>query len=255
MNITKILTECVINNIPISFSKYGDGEFNCAFSRNGRNCDNDTYTNKLGDGIINSFRYMVDCADNSYIGLWHNLDTKVAWESLVQKKINWADYHSIIIDKPNDYDKLSLYKSIKNSNRKKIIICNELIIKSKLLFNADEIVVVPLNNWFDSKFEDTLNNVCNLINTDNNHIVITCCGMSAKVLICELYKIFPKGIYLDFGSAIDLICSKKDSRGVEYDYNYIHEFLNELLPEEWDNEKYNFIYEKAKKNIGIHLHR
>ena len=79
--------------------------------------------------------------------------------------------------------------------------------------------------------------------------------MSAKVLICELYKIFPKGIYLDFGSAIDLICCKKDSRGVEYDYNYIHEFLNELLPEEWDNEKYNFIYEKAKKNIGIHLHR
>ena len=32
---------------------------------------------------------------------------------------------------------------------------------------------------------------------DNNHIVMTSCGMSAKVLICELYKIYPNGIYLE----------------------------------------------------------
>ena len=77
--------------------------------------------------------------------------------------------------------------------------------------------------------------------------------MSAKVLICELYKKFPKGIYLDFGSAIDLICTKKDSRGREYDYNYIRNFLSELLPEEWDNEKFNYIYDKSKFKLGIHL--
>jgi len=72
MNITNILTEHIINNKPISFSKYGDGEFYCAFVRHGRNCDNDTYTYKLGNSLINSFKYMVECAENYYIGKWHD---------------------------------------------------------------------------------------------------------------------------------------------------------------------------------------
>jgi hypothetical protein len=253
MNISSILTEHIINNIPISFSKYGDGEYYCAFERNGKNCDNDTYTHKLGQGLICSFKYMVENADNSYIGMWHDEKNKYTWEKIVQKKVNWVDYHSIIIDKQYANDKLTLYKSIKNSNRKKIIVCNELLIKSKLLFNADEIVLVPFNNWFDTTFDDILTIVSNLIRNDNEHMVITCCGMSAKVLICELYKRFPRGIYLDFGSAIDLICTKRDSRGREYNYEYISNFLNELLPEEWNNYEYNYIYEKANKKLGTHL--
>lgn len=253
MNISCILTEHINNNIPISFSKYGDGEAYCAFERFGRNCDDDNYTQKLGSSLINSFKYMVENADNSYIGLWHNMNFKLYWENIVNKKVNWADYHSIIIDKQNDYDKLALYKAIKNSKRKKIIVCNELLIKSKLLFDADEIVLVPFNNWFDTRFDDILNTVLNLINIDNEHMVMTCCGMSAKVLICELHKRFPKGIYLDFGSAIDLICTKKDSRGRGYNYEYISNFLSELLPEEWNDDKYNYIYEQAKTKLGVHL--
>jgi len=136
-------------------------------------------------------------------------------------------------------------------------VCNELLIKSKLLLNADEIILVPFNNWFDTEFENILDKICKLINTDDNHMVITCCGMSAKVLICELYKRFPNGIYLDFGHALDFICTKKDSRGIEsnwgYNYEYIYEFLKELLPEEWDDDKYNYIYEEAKQKLGIHL--
>ena len=253
MNITPLLTEHVNKNKPISFSKYGDGEFYCAFSKHGRNCDNDTYTDKLGNGIINSFKYMVENADNAYIGMWHDSKNKSVWENIVHKKVNWADYHSIIIDKQNDYNKLNLYKAIKNSTRKKIIICNNLLIKSKMILNADDVVLIPLNNWFDTYFDTLLNIVCNLINHDDNHIVITCCGMSAKVLICELYKRFPKGIYLDFGSALDLICTKKDSRGREYNYNYIRTFLGDLLPEEWDNDEFNYIYDEAKTKLGIHL--
>lgn len=253
MNISNILTEHVLNNKPISFSKYGDGEYYCAFTRNGGNCDNDTYTNKLGDSLINSFKYMSN-AENSYVGLWHDLTKKENWEKLVNTKVNWAHYHSIIMDRhPNDHEKLKLYRAIKNSNRKKIIICNPLLVKSKLLFNADDIVFVPFNNWFDTQFNTLLDIVCNLINTDGNHIVITCCGMSAKVLICELHKLFPNGIYLDFGSALDLICTKRDSRGREYDYQYIRYFLSELLPSDWDDSKYDYIYQEARYKMGLHL--
>lgn len=127
------------------------------------------------------------------------------------------------------------------------------MVKSKLLFNAENIVLVPLNNWFDNQFDNILQNICEIIGNNCDHIIITCCGMSAKVLICELYKKYPNGIYLDFGSALDLICTKKDSRGREYDYEYISTFLSELLPQEWNDSKYDYIYNESKYKLGIHL--
>jgi hypothetical protein len=77
--------------------------------------------------------------------------------------------------------------------------------------------------------------------------------MNAKVLICELYKAYPAGIYLDFGSALDLICTKRDSRGREYTYDYLSLLLQELLPSDWESEKWNGIYEQARYKMGVHM--
>ena len=38
---------------------------------------------------------------------------------------------------------------------------------------------------------------------------MTSCGQSAKVLIAELHKTYPNGIYLDVGSGLDCICTKR----------------------------------------------
>ena len=56
------LVECVKNNIPVRYCKYGDGEYFCStkYSNNltmSQNCDNDTYTKNLSDGVTNSFKY------------------------------------------------------------------------------------------------------------------------------------------------------------------------------------------------------
>lgn len=253
MNITNYLTECIKNNTPVSFSKYGDGEFFCIFYKNGMNCDRDNYSDKLSDGLKKSFIYMVENADNGYIGMWHNLETSLILETLVNKKVKWALYHTIIFDKKEDENKAILYKTIKHSKLKKIIVCNELLIKSKLLLDIDEIILIPFNNWFDTQFDNILEQVKDKIQTDGNHIVITCCGMSAKVLICELTKSFPNGIYLDFGSALDRICTKRDSRGLSYGYDYLTDLLKECLPEDFEDDKYNYIYNSAKINLGLHL--
>lgn len=84
--------------------------------------DKDKYTTKLSNKLKESFQYMVDHAQNSYIGVWHDMNNNKVWETLVKNKVNWCNYHSIIIDKKNDYEKLNLYKCIKNSNKKKIVI-------------------------------------------------------------------------------------------------------------------------------------
>jgi hypothetical protein len=255
MEITNYLTECVTNHKPVSFSKYGDGEFDCIFFPNPSrsNADKDCFTDKLSIKLRESFKYMVDESENSYIGLWHNKERIPYFESIVNKQIKWANYHSIIFDKTNDVDKVELIKAIKNSKVKKIIICNELLIKSKLLLDADDIIIVNFNNWFDSMFENIVEQIKNSIGEDEKHIIITCCGLGAKVLICEFTKHFKNGIYLDFGSALDFLCTKRDSRGFHFNYNYLTNLLEDILPDEWNHNRYNYIYEAAKTKLGIHL--
>ena len=238
MEITNYITQCVKDNKSVIFLKFGDGEYSCAFNNYGANCDNDIYTPKLSVNIKKSFKYIVENTDNTYIGMWHDNRNTKQWEGLVNKKVNWVNYHAIIIDNKNTIDKLELYKAIKSSKSKKIIVCNELLIKSKYLFDADHIVIVPFNNWFDDHFNEIFNQIVKLIGNDDNHIVITCCGMSAKVLIPTLREKFTNGIYLDFGSALDFICTKKDSRGREYDYAYIENLLSELLPDNWNDPNF-----------------
>jgi hypothetical protein len=254
LEITSYLTKCVENGTPVSFSKYGDGEYNCASGAFGWNCDNDRYTHALAQGILKSFKYMANDAENAYVGLWHDHAKREFWNSLAIRPVKWANYHTILFDKNNEEEKVKLYKAIKNSKAKKIIICNDLLIKSKYLLDADHLVHVPFNNWFDTDFNNILEYTASLIqDCKQPPIVITCCGMNAKVLICELYKRVPKGIYLDFGSALDLICTRRDSRGREYDYAYLHTLLQELLPADWDSEKWNGIYDQARYKMGVHM--
>lgn len=260
MDVTTYLTECVEKGIPVSFSKYGDGEYLCASGNGGKNCDKDTMTLKLQTSLRKSFAYMVEETENSYFGLWHHHYVINFWKQFVTKDIKWAKYHTMIID--NDlnektdsfYAKMKLYKTIKISSMKKIMICNRLMVKAKILLNVDHMIHVPLNNWFDTQLETLVTDIKNFI-TEEPFIMLTACGMGGKVLICEIAKVFPHGIFLDIGSALDLICTKKDSRGREYSYNSIlGEFKKQnMIPDNWDSSNYNDIYKIASVSLGVHL--
>lgn len=264
MNVTKYLSDCVKHNIPVSFSKYGDGEYNCVNSIDKHNCDKDAYTDKLKTSLIDSFKSIINDTENAFVGLWPNKEKQFFWEALITKELKWADYHSIIF-RNEDFlgdnktktlnNKIELYKNVKESSAKKIIICNKLLVKAELLLNLTHTIQVPFNNWFDKYYESIIEQTAKIIGTDGNHIVITCCGMGAKVIICELKKRFPNGIYLDFGSALDLICTKKDSRGSATDFTYedLKVVFKELLPPDWEDQKYDYIYKDAKKNLGKHI--
>lgn len=257
LDIIDHISECILNKIPILFVKYGDGEYNCAKGLHGHNCDNDEYTNKLSNLLKKSFIYISNIP-NSYIGLWHSNNNTKFWESLVANNINWAVYHTVIIDSIHDDNfkrKLNLYYIIQKSTLKKYIICNPLLIKSKLLFNATKLIHVPFQNWFDKYFDNLIKFVCQEIGDDEQPIVITCCGMGAKVVIAELHKKFPRGIFLDFGSAIDFICTKRDSRGYANSYTYeeLHNLLSHILPDDWHDPQYEPLYLEAKQKMGIHL--
>jgi hypothetical protein len=78
--------------------------------------------------------------------------------------------------------------------------------------------------------------------------------MGSKILISELYKQFPNNIYLDIGSAIDQICTKKKSRGYEPSYEQSIENVKDIIPADWDSPEYEYIYNEAYYNIGYHVY-
>ena len=257
------IIECVLNKTPMSFSKYGDGEYYCASGNPNvgqHNCDQDFYTEKLRNGLRDSFIYMTTKTENNYIGMWIEDEKVDFWKSLVpdNTNINWAEYHTFIIDvmdfKSDLYPrKLKMYKTIQESSLKKYVICNPLLLKSKMLLRADSLIHVPFQNWFDANFDRLIDLVCQQIGDDEQPIVITCCGMGAKVVIAELHKKYPRGIFLDFGSAMDLLCTKRDSRGRFYSYEHIFGAFSGILPGDWHDKKYETLYLEAQNKMGLHM--
>jgi hypothetical protein len=254
--ITNYLSECIKNKIPVSFSKYGDGEYFAVTGKDGANCDNDKYTQKLKNNLVESFRFLVKNNNNAYIGYWPDLDHVTFWKNIVDNHdIKWANYHTIIMDGNNQSEKINLYKTIRFSTLKKIIVCNPLLIKSKILFNIDYVVNISLNNWFDTQYENILSQIRDIMNNNANEqfIVITCCGMGAKVLIGNLVMSNPNNIYLDFGSAIDKICTKKNTRGGGLSYEQLVTDLKDIIPDDWNDSKYDYIYDEANNKLGTHI--
>jgi hypothetical protein len=148
--------------------------------------------------------------------------------------------------------KLGLFKSIKNSKRKKVLVGNELLIRAKYLLDAEHIVV-PCHGWVETEFQTIISRILSYFNGDPNPMIITCAGMGSKILIMELHKQIPNGMYIDIGSGLDYLCTKKCSRGWYYSYDKLETYFNEILPSNWNNSEFDSIYDNAKLCFGTHL--
>lgn len=250
------ITNDIRENRPVIFAKYGDGEYRCASGQDGCNIDNDMYTIKKSKGIRYSFSYLVQNCENAYIGAWFGQDIVDYFESLVPdpSKIKWADYHTIIIYDINNHNiikkQLELYKAIQSSTRKKILVCNPLLEKAQYLLNTQHMINVPFNNWYDTNFDNIFYQICSAIGDDDSPMVIISCGMAAKILIAELHKKYPNGTFLDTGSALDYICTTKNTRCCKYNYQQLYTIMQPLLPGWWHDPSFEHIYSNALMQLS-----
>ena len=156
---TEFITDLINRDSPCIFVKCGDGEFASVNGHYGTNCDNDPYTIKLKNGLIEAIDYFSH--NNIYCGCWHTSNVSSYFNSIVSGKLNWIDYHTCIMDN-NSFDndhKLNLFKSIKESKRKKILVGNELLVKAQYLLNIDKHLIIPYRNWVENEFDNILNTI------------------------------------------------------------------------------------------------
>ena len=275
MDITNYLTECVTVRRPVVFLKYGDGEYCASMRFEGCNCDQDQYTDRLSQGLIDSFRYMVERTTNAYLGLWPDPVHQSYWESLTPRWVNSANYHTIIMDGHATQGKVNLLQAIRDSPLNKIMICNPLMVKAQSLLRLTHLYHVPFNNWVDVMLPSVIQGVTQLIQGVSQPtlelnqlisatacvtatrpapaIIITAAGMGSKLLVAELHRRFPECLYLDFGSALDQLCTKKTSRGWEPNYEQQLFDCRHLIPADWDHPRYEYIYREAQSKVGLHL--
>lgn len=252
---TEQITELIQTNTPFIFAKFGDGEYFAAVGEPGHNCDKDPYTEKKRTGLHDAFRYYSNL-ENSYIGYWpHNKKMVAYFESIVEKPVRWIDYHTIIMNQGScaNPNKLILYKSVKECSRKKILVGHALLVKAKHLFNLDAHIIVPFHGWFEDEFDRVYQEILDTCDGIDNPLIITSAGMGSKILIMELHKKMPNGMYIDFGSALDVLCTKRCSRGQGISYEQIENYFRPILPENWNDPCFDCIYPEARQKLGVHL--
>ncbi len=262
-------------NEPFTFAKYGDGEYCAMFpeiSWSHCNCDGDTYTDKLGQFLKESFA----CRDQNnhpvYIGKWPVLHQPV--EDFIEKncgKINWVDYSLVAITSNDDHNAkmIEIYKLIQQLEplrKNRILISNDAMIKANLILKTNYFIRIPFRNWFDSVFtgdtpdarpNDILDKVDQIISdpTGKSLMVFTACGMSSKVILTQLKNKYPDGIFIDIGSALDFICTHCNTRGaVQTDaLEYIYKYFEPVLPVGWHDYEFNSeLHSIAKSNLIYH---
>ena len=247
----------------IIFTKFGDGEYVCMTLKyiNDCNCDNDRYTYELGNKLINAYISLCERTtnENIYIGKWHtshnnNTVNKFLLDILYDyytsnnkplKEIYYSDYHCLIPDNnmiKYDYIK-DFVKTIKNSNKYKIIISNNKNKKLSIIFNGNYYIEIPNNSWFANGYYDNIkNNLVELLNKYNDATVLIAGGLASKVLINDITLIYPNVSFIDIGSAFDLLATKEVSRNWQFDENGNHinfyymllNYFKEVLPENYD---------------------
>lgn len=223
------------NNENFTIIKYGDF-LEMMFTNNEQhhNCDGSHYFNDLKIKIREAYVFYL-LNEKSYICKWEvPMYVEDTYDLEYSDYYDFFDkflYFNIIIHKLDsngefDNKQLMFYKTIKESKRNKIYICNEdqapLMVKA---FDTDFVVIVPkVDAYLNHKqiFDETIK----YLNAKNS-IVMTSCGFYAPYLIKELMSVRPDNTYIDVGSCFDGLY--KTSRNFNWSTEYKEKLRNIYL--------------------------
>jgi len=237
------MTDKIINNDNFSLVRFGDGEFFCMMKKDGHNCDNHPYSTELGDKLIASYDYLKNLK-NVYFGEWGDQPGSFGTPQNVVPQKNYNNpvfEYQLELFKDTDLklvnfevlqnntlfkEKQIFYKTIKESNRKKIYVGPYTKLKGIGKFlNLNSFITIPEINSFQN-----YGNILNLIKKEikDNCIVLFSAGMPCECYIHEILKYNEKITCLDIGSGMDTMFHGVTREG-QQERDICRNFYKELL--------------------------
>ena len=201
MNLIELTFEDICDKIKkqegFSFSRWGDGEWNCVFKKQGCNCDGHRYYESLAERL----RDVLYREPKYYMGiqpLAMKLDGDNINRFLERNNINVSWCNSDIIHDASIAHKLyMLYEAVENKSYVKVSSFDgpfSILIPKRNCWLAYEYIKSAVIEWIFWHIED-------------NPIIMLSCGMMAEVLIDDLWEMFGTDItVLDMGSVFDPYC-------------------------------------------------
>jgi hypothetical protein len=206
------------SNVNFSFIKAGDGERDCMQGKSGHNCDGHSYSQELAIDLLEAYVYFLK-HDDILISQFPYMEPFLPRDPVQHL------YESLLfMDQNMDDSFIELWKTIKNSPRKKHFIGNESVfgaIKEPLKIGT-HIKVVEKNAYFVSMPYDHI-----MKNVEKNDIVMISAGFPGKLMAQFIHASFDGDItILDTGSAFDPLV--RHSRSGQISKEKAQQILKEL---------------------------
>jgi len=239
LNLTfyNILIDC---NKNFSHVKIGDGEIFAMRYWQGENADKHSYSKKLGDELKESLIFLSK-GSNVFIADWfysnpckypHDFDNKNFLDNFLKENNLEPSFiqpfELLMFGWENQkYNYLfKFYQKIKQSNRKKVYICNEKFNSLKNILNINEFLNIPLINAY-SEIDNIYNETIKII--EDNSIILMSVGMMSPILTNRLLNYNENITILDIGSGLDpLVLNSKNRGDVQGSHNEALEYFKNI---------------------------
>lgn len=184
------------------FSRFGDGEWNCMFGKNGWNCDGHTYFPELGA----SLRRVIQSKPTYMLGMQ---PLSMSYERSEQIKefcegldVDW--YNADVLHNASIDGKLQEFQD-SLAGRYLVIVGPAHLTR---IFDCVHIVIPNQNCW--ENYEQVRQEIEFHIDGVNNAVVILCASMMSNVLIDDFAD--SHHTFIDAGSVFDPYCGVKSRK-------------------------------------------
>jgi len=216
MGLTR-LVEQIRSGAPVSFARYGDGEWSAILGRDGENCDGHKYSVELQKGLRESI------LDNPAYSIGMQ---PVALKTMGRDVIrfiseNKLDYHWWNADLFHDANlNGTLFPFIELLQNSRTVIIGPEYLSELMLFSSISHIKIPQKNCFDS-YESIYSDIETIaVRESAGCIFLFSASMASNVLIHNLFKKFgTKHSFLDVGSLWDIYVGKM-TRGVYHEHEW-----------------------------------
>lgn len=194
---------------PFAFVRYGDGEFNCVLGADGENCDHHLYYPDLGVALRatltqpHSPPYFYAMGPKASRSLRIGVHVE-RWLTQNAPNVEWRNSETFL----NAALSGDLYPLIHALNERRLMIVGGSHLRDLPVLQPLTHVKTPLVNAWLSHEQIHMAILAHAPKVDT---ILFCAGMTAKVLMWQLYPQLKDHILLDLGSLFDVYCGV-DSR-------------------------------------------